>query len=125
MLFRSYNNPLPRPARLLQDGERVEVAGIEVHAIATPGHTPGSTSWLVEERHLFVGDALTLSFGKAHIMPAFINMNTPMHRESLHQLASRILAPDGDDPLRRVKCLFTAHSGYTVDIGKAMQHWKQ
>lgn len=118
-----FNRPLPRPATLVADGETVNVDGISVYAAATPGHTPGSTSWLVEGRHLFAGDALTLTLNKARIMPAFINMDTPVHRESLQKLAKRILADEGDDPLRGVKCLFTAHSGYTMEVRKALRNW--
>ena len=35
------------PFDALADGERVAVAGVEVVAMHTPGHTPGSTSFLV------------------------------------------------------------------------------
>lgn len=118
-----YNNPLPRPATLVADGESLEVDGISVYAVSTPGHTTGSTSWLVEGRHLFVGDALTLSFKGAHIMPAFINMNTRRHRESIHLLAFRILASSGTDPLRGTKFLYTAHSSYTMDVARALRKW--
>lgn len=118
-----FNKPLPKPARLVEDGETLEVDGISVHAVSTPGHTPGSTSWLVEGRHLFVGDALTLSFGKAHIMPAFINMDTPLHKKSLQSLASRVLSGGEADPLANVKCLFTAHSGYSMNVRDALARW--
>ncbi len=120
---RHFNKPLPRPAEWVADGETVDADGISVYAVATPGHTPGSTSWLVEGRHLFVGDALTLLFGKVRIMPAFINMDTGTHRESIRMLAARMLASGGDDPLRGVKCLYTAHSGYTMEAGRAMRGW--
>ena len=119
-----FNKPLPKPVRLVEDGETLEVDGISVYAVSTPGHTPGSTSWLVEGRHLFVGDALTLSFGKARIMPAFINMDTPLHRKALQALASRIVSSEGDDdPLAHVKCLFTAHSGYSMNVRNALARW--
>ena len=107
----------------MADGETVDAEGISVYAIATPGHTPGSTSWLVEGRHLFVGDALTLAFGKVRIIPSFINMDTKTHRESIRMLAGRVLAAEGPDPLRGVKCLYTAHSGYTMEAGLALRPW--
>jgi glyoxylase-like metal-dependent hydrolase (beta-lactamase superfamily II)/rhodanese-related sulfurtransferase len=47
----------------LADRERIRLGGeagvsIEVRVLRTPGHTPGSTSFLVGERHLITGDTL-------------------------------------------------------------------
>lgn len=48
-----------QPFQELSDGQVFEVAGAELTAIATPGHTPGSTSfWFPEARTLFTGDTL-------------------------------------------------------------------
>lgn len=43
--------------RLLKDGERFSVGGIEVHAIHTPGHTPACMTYLIGDAG-FVGDTL-------------------------------------------------------------------
>lgn len=44
---------------LLEDGEEVQLAGITFRAIHTPGHTPGSVGyWIEDERVLFSGDTL-------------------------------------------------------------------
>jgi glyoxylase-like metal-dependent hydrolase (beta-lactamase superfamily II) len=47
----------------LADGETIRVGGpsgvsLEVRVMSTPGHTPGSTSFLVDGRHLLSGDTL-------------------------------------------------------------------
>ncbi|MGW5105927.1 MBL fold metallo-hydrolase [Nocardia sp. NPDC004123] len=43
----------------LHDGQRIALAGTEVHAIHTPGHSPGSTCFYLPEAHaLFTGDTL-------------------------------------------------------------------
>ncbi len=43
--------------RLLQDGEQVQVGTLSFEVIATPGHTPGCSSYRFGE-HVFTGDAL-------------------------------------------------------------------
>jgi len=47
----------PVPARPLKDGDHVRVGGHEIQALHTPGHTPGSTCYLVGG-FLFSGDTL-------------------------------------------------------------------
>ena len=41
----------------IADGEEIEIGGLRVRAIHTPGHTPGSLCFLVG-RHLISGDTL-------------------------------------------------------------------
>ncbi|MBI2767752.1 MAG: MBL fold metallo-hydrolase [Chloroflexi bacterium] len=47
----------PDPAAFVEDGDTVEVAGLQLKAITTPGHTPGSVSYYTEGM-LFSGDTL-------------------------------------------------------------------
>ncbi len=49
--------PAEKIDRPLADGEVIAVGGLSIRAIHTPGHTPGSTCFLVD-RHLFSGDTL-------------------------------------------------------------------
>ena len=39
--------PAVRVDRAVRDGEQVRLGGVALTAIATPGHTPGNTSWLM------------------------------------------------------------------------------
>jgi len=43
--------------RLLKDGDRIEVGGLEIEVIYTPGHTPACVSYKVGDA-VFVGDTL-------------------------------------------------------------------
>lgn len=43
--------------RLLEDGDRIEVGGLTVEVLATPGHTPACISYKIGDA-LFVGDTL-------------------------------------------------------------------
>ena len=47
----------PPPGRTVADGETLRFEGFEVRVIATPGHTPGSASFLAGG-YLFTGDTL-------------------------------------------------------------------
>ena len=45
----------------LADGDVLEVGSAKLEAVRTPGHTPESTSYLLDGRALFTGDTLFLS----------------------------------------------------------------
>lgn len=50
---------IPRtPDRHVDDGDVLEFGDASVRLIHNPGHTPGSTSVLLGDRHLFTGDTL-------------------------------------------------------------------
>ncbi len=49
--------PPPEPDAFLSDGGEVEVAGVKLKVIHTPGHTPGSVSFYTDGM-LFSGDTL-------------------------------------------------------------------
>jgi glyoxylase-like metal-dependent hydrolase (beta-lactamase superfamily II) len=50
---------VPRPAdHGAEDGQRIAFGTAEATLIHNPGHTPGSTSILLGDRHLFTGDTL-------------------------------------------------------------------
>jgi len=54
---------LRQPVEPLVDGQPLRLGGeagvtVEVRIMATPGHTPGSSSYLVGRRHLLTGDTL-------------------------------------------------------------------
>ena len=49
----------PRPDRLLEDGEKIEVGELQLIVMHTPGHTEGSISlFCKEENAVFTGDTL-------------------------------------------------------------------
>lgn len=56
LLSRSVEPP-PEPDAFLSDGDELEVAGVKLTVIHTPGHTPGSLSFYTEGM-LFSGDTL-------------------------------------------------------------------
>jgi hydroxyacylglutathione hydrolase len=51
--------PPPTPSAFPSDGQDIEVAGVTLRVIHTPGHTPGSISLYAADAHLlFSGDTL-------------------------------------------------------------------
>ena len=56
----SFGTPMTlRPNEWLEDGQELEIAGIRIKVILTPGHTPGSASYYIEEAGLVIsGDTL-------------------------------------------------------------------
>jgi len=113
-----HNKPLKKTYRLLKDGDIVEAGQTKIGALATPGHTPGSMSYLVNESILFAGDTLALkegkvrSFSKQHLRDR-IHMDTATQTESIKKLAK----------LKNISLLVTAHTGFTTDFQSAMSDW--
>ena len=79
---------LPSPPRfLIDDGDEFTAGGVTLRAIATPGHTPGSTSF-VTGRHLFAGDTLFPGGpGKSDSPRAFTQL--------VDSISTRLLTLDG------------------------------
>ncbi|MBN2078922.1 MAG: MBL fold metallo-hydrolase [Spirochaetes bacterium] len=108
-----FKNKLDRKYSLMKDGETLTVGGVTVKAILTPGHTPGSTSFLVNGADLFIGDALALKEGRVCVLDDFVNMDPTTVRRSMDRITS----------LPGVKRLFTAHYGYSDDFRSACERW--
>jgi glyoxylase-like metal-dependent hydrolase (beta-lactamase superfamily II) len=112
--FSVFKNKPIRKHDLLNDNQTVEVDGLKVTAVLTPGHTPGSMCYMVDGQILFVGDSMSLRSGKADIFSKTINMDSDTQRESLKKLAR----------LKGVRYVFTAHFGYTDSFNKAFEAFR-
>ena len=87
-----HNPPLKKTLQLLNDGDIVEAGQTKIEALATPGHTPGSMSYLVNESILFAGDTLALKEGKVRPFSRLhlgdmIHMDIATQTESVKKLA--------------------------------------
>lgn len=73
----------------LEDGDRITVAGTDIHAISTPGHSPGSTCLYVPEAgELFTGDTL-FSGGPGATGRSFSDFPTIIDRSATSCSSSR------------------------------------
>ncbi len=109
--FLMFKNSLPHEHQQLDDGGTVIVGGFRVKGISTPGHTPGSMSYLVNDALLFSGDTMSLKDGKAEPFNEFFNMDTEREKDSIKVLAG----------LKGIRYIFTAHYGFTADPAKAFK----
>ncbi len=109
-----YNSKIKRRYRLLKDNDLVTVGSTKIKAIATPGHTTGSMSYLIcNENILIIGDAFRIINGKVCPIKLY-NMDSKKHRESIGKLAC----------LEDVKLVCTGHRGYYDRFDDAIRHWR-
>jgi len=110
-------NSLSVEYKTLAGGETAEIAGLQVKCILTPGHTPGSMCYLIDDKHLFTGDTLSLKDGKVDLFVSFFNMDDKVQSDSLYLLAKFI-------ETAMPEYIFTGHHGYTNDPNIAFKNWK-
>ena len=89
------------PYLLFNSNDTLNIDGLKIRIIHTPGHTPGSVCFVINDDYLLTGDNLVVVDGKAvHFIDKF-NMNTAQQIESLKVL------PD----LKSFKYILMAHHG--------------
>ncbi len=87
------NNRVRFPYAALADGETLRVGGLPIQALATPGHTGESTSYLVGERVLLSGDTVFVeSVGRPDLERGAAGAEAGAR--ALHRSLRRILALD-------------------------------
>lgn len=105
---------IARPFDLLDDGDMVQIGPIHVETIATPGHTIGHVSYLINGHILIGGDVIILLDGQAEPFYQTWNMDHVQVKHSVKKLAR----------LDGISILCTAHTQCTTDFAAAMQQWR-
>jgi glyoxylase-like metal-dependent hydrolase (beta-lactamase superfamily II) len=90
-------SPVSYPFSAFGDGEALRVGSATLEAVRTPGHTPESTSYLLDGRAMFTGDTLFLSAVGRPDLDATPEGSREKARE-LHRSLRRLLAL-GPEPL--------------------------
>ena len=102
-MFMEKINTLPvSKYTLIKDGERVKIGKGVCEAILTPGHTIGSTSFLVNGKYLIVGDLAIIKNGKLIAMPKPPSEDPVTAGESLKKAES----------IKGIEYIATAHAGF-------------
>jgi len=88
----------------ISDGQALRIGKVEIKALATPGHTPESMTYLLDEKAIFTGDTLFLrGVGRPDLHRDF--EQTVRSARSLHQSLQRVLA------LKPSLLVLPAHTG--------------
>ena len=88
---------------LIKTGELLNVNVFQVQVLHTPGHTPGSCCYIVNDDYLLTGDNLIMENGKYVNFFGIINMDTETQLESLKKLP----------PPESFDYILTSHTGIT------------
>lgn len=87
-----------KPSRLLRDGDVVEVGGIALHVLHTPGHTPGTSCFLMNGV-AFVGDLVFAgSIGRTDLPGGSHMVMMRSLREKLLSLPDQTILYTGHGP---------------------------
>ncbi|HCT31187.1 MAG TPA: hypothetical protein DIW31_10770 [Bacteroidales bacterium] len=113
--FAIFKNSLSgRAYTTIEDGQVIDLLSSKIQGILVKGHTPGSMCFLVNEKYLFTGDALSLKNGKIDRFNHFFNMNSETAAKSMSRLTQ----------FPSAQYIFTAHYGFTNDYKNAVSDWK-
>jgi len=99
------NTIFGREYTTLEDNQKLNIINLKIKGILVPGHTVGSMCYVINDKYLFTGDALSLKNGKGDRFNQFFNMDSEMAAKSMEKLTN----------LPNVQYIFTAHHGYTSD----------
>ena len=99
--------------KLLKD-KSFRIGDVKIKMVPTPGHTAGSTCYIVNDKYLFTGDALALDNGIIVRFPKIINKSSRKAKKSMDNLTG----------LDDVQYIFTAHYGYTDNYKAATSAYK-
>lgn len=113
--FAFFKNSLSgRAYTTVDDGQVIDLLSSKIQGILVSGHTPGSMCFLVNDKYLFTGDALSFKDGKIDRFNHFFNMDSETAAKSMSKLTQ----------LPNAQYIFTAHYGYSSEYKNAVSDWK-
>lgn len=98
---------------LIADLQVLTIENIVIKGILTPGHTPGSMCFLINDKYLFSGDLLSIKDGEVEKFNDFFNMDTQTAINSIEKITS----------FPKCEYIFSSHYGYTNNYKNAVIDW--
>jgi glyoxylase-like metal-dependent hydrolase (beta-lactamase superfamily II) len=111
-----WKNKLPVPYTTLDDGDILTIGERKVQCILTPGHTPGSMCFLIDDKYLFTGDTVVLETGRFKRFVELFTMDGDENVKSIHTLVDKVAG-------KNIAYVFSAHHGFTDDYSLAAEWW--
>ena len=96
------HNKLDYEYTILKNGETMDFDNHSIKTIFTPGHTPGSASFVVDNKYLFVGDALSIKNNKITYFPRIFTMDLKEMSKSIELIQN----------INDIRYILTGHFGY-------------
>ena len=109
-MLNKFNKIDSKSYTLMNDQQTIQIGKIRIKGILTPGHTPGSMSYLVNDTWLFVGDAFGLKDGKVDKPNKVYTIDMKTAIQSFDKISN----------LPHVEFIFTAHTGFTNNYKNAI-----
>lgn len=99
-LYGVHCDPVPEPARLLQEGDTLRFGGTDLHVLFVPGHAPGHVAfWCPDQRCVISGDVLFhRSIGRTDLPGGDMDTLTRSIREKLYPLGDDVRVHCGHGP---------------------------
>jgi len=110
---RFFFKKIDREYNFLYDGDVLEIDGLSIKVVSTPGHTPGALSFIVNGNLLFTGDTLSVKKGRVDVFFPFFNIDTELQKKSIDKIKR----------LEGIEYIFTGHHGYSNDFKKMFEKW--
>lgn len=110
-VYRKYSRNIECNYEVLNDNQEIYMEDFKIKCILTPGHTPGSMCFLINDIYLFTGDTICLKNGRAESFTKMYNMDSEMQEKSIKKLLN----------LSLVKYVFTGHHGFSDDYEKCFE----
>ncbi len=111
-----------RSANFLDDNQEIIFGISKLRVIHTPGHTPGSLSYVVDEKYVFTGDILFIeSIGRPDLRDKAEEFATQLY-DSLHNKLLKLPSDTIVFPTHHGASVISTNGVFSTTIGKTKEH---
>jgi len=111
-----------RPAHFLDDGQEIIFGNSKLRVIHTPGHTPGSLSYVIDEKYVFTGDILFIeSIGRPDLRDKAEEFAAQLY-DSLHNKLLKLPSDTIVFPTHHGASVNSVNGVFSTTIVKAKEH---